>query len=263
MIKALFTSATGMNAQTTAIDNTSNNIANVNTTGFKKGQTDFQDLIYVNNRAAGVENAQGTQFPSGLQVGSGVQVAGITKVHTQGNLVNTGNRYDMAIQGEGFFQVTLPGTGELRYTRDGAFRLNSQGNLVSASGYLLAPQITIPNDALSVTIGVDGTVSVTQPGSTTPTQVGQINIARFSNPSGLSAEGGNLFSDTPVSGTAILSSPGQNGAGTLQQNFLERANVDVVTELVNLILAQRAYEFNTRAVRTSDNMLAATTDLIR
>jgi flagellar basal-body rod protein FlgG len=254
MIKALFTSATGMNAQTTAIDNTSNNIANVNTTGFKKGQTDFQDLIYVNNRAAGVENAQGTQFPSGIQIGSGVQVAGITKVHSQGNLVNTGNRYDLAIQGDGFFQVTLPGTGELRYTRDGAFRLNSQGNLVTADGFLLSPQITIPNDALSVTIGVDGTVSVTQPGSTSATQVGQINIARFSNPSGLSAEGRNLYSQTDVSGTPTQS---------LQQNFLERSNVDVVGELVNLILAQRAYEFNTRAVRTSDNMLAATTDLIR
>lgn len=263
MIKALFTSATGMNAQTTSIDNTSNNIANVNTTGFKKGQTDFQDLIYVNNRPAGADNAQGTQFPSGLQIGSGVQVAGVTKVHTQGNLVNTGNQYDLAIQGDGFFQITLPGTGELRYSRDGSFRLNSQGNLVNSDGFLLSPQITIPNDATSVTVGIDGTVTVKQPGSTTATQVGQINLARFANPSGLSAEGRNLYSETAVSGTATQSSPGQNGAGTLQQNFLERANVDVVTELVNLILAQRAYEFNTRAVRTSDNMLSATTDLIR
>lgn len=263
MIKALFTSATGMNAQTTAIDNTSNNIANVNTNGFKKGQTQFQDLFYVNNRPAGVDNAQGVQFPSGLQIGSGVQVSAINKVHTQGAIVQTGNKYDMAIQGDGFFQVILPGTGEIRYTRDGAFGLNATGNLVNPDGFLLSPQVTIPSDATEVSIGLDGTISVIQPGTTVATPVGQLNIARFQNPAGLSAEGHNLFAETVVSGTAIQTTPGQNGAGTIQQRSLERSNVDVVTELVNLILAQRAYEFNTRAVRTADNMLASTTDLIR
>lgn len=263
MIAALYTSATGMNAQSTALDNTSNNLANVNTNGFKKGEAAFQDLVYVNAQPPGGQVAQGIQNPTGLQLGSGVRVTGITKIFTQGSLVNTQNPFDVAVEGEGFFQVTMP-NGELRYTRDGALRVNAQGNLVTSDGFLINPQVTIPPTALNVTIGADGTVSATQAGATNATTVlGQLTLARFQNPAGLSAEGRNLLAETASSGAPILATPGQNGVGLLQQGFLERSNVDVVTELVGLILAQRAYEFNTRAVRTADNMLAATTELIR
>jgi flagellar basal-body rod protein FlgG len=263
VIKALFTSATGMNAQTTFIDNTANNIANVNTNGFKKGQADFQDLIYVNQRTPGSDAAQGLQVPTGLQLGSGVRVAGITKVFTEGALVNTQNPLDVAVEGEGFFQVTLP-SGELRYTRDGALRLNAQGSFVTSDGFLISPQITIPAGAVSISIGSDGTVSVQNAGAlNASTVLGQLTLVRFVNPAGLSAEGRNLFAETASSGAPVIATPGQNGVGLTRQGFLERSNVDVVTELINLILAQRAYEFNTRAVRTADNMLASTTDLVR
>ncbi|AMV25016.1 Flagellar basal-body rod protein FlgG [Gemmata sp. SH-PL17] len=263
MIKALFTSATGMSVQTTSIDNTSNNIANVNTNGFKKGQADFQDLIYVNQRTPGSDAAQGLQVPTGLQIGSGARVAGITKVFTEGALVNTQNPFDVAVEGEGFFQVTLP-SGELRYTRDGALRLNAQGSLVTSDGFLISPQITIPTSAVAVSVGSDGTISVQNAGAlNASTVLGQLTLVRFQNPAGLSAEGRNLFAETASSGAPLIATPGQNGVGLTRQGFLERSNVDVVTELVNLILAQRAYEFNTRAVRTADNMLASTTDLIR
>ncbi len=263
MIKALFTSATGMNAQVTSIDNTSNNIANVNTNGFKKGQTDFQDLIYVNQRTPGSDVAQGLQVPTGLQVGSGVRVAGITKVFTPGALVNTQNPFDVAVEGDGFFQVTLP-SGELRYTRDGALRVNAQGSLVTSDGFLISPQITVPQGVVSVSIGADGSVTAQQAGAlNATTNLGQLTLVRFVNPAGLSAEGRNLFAETPSSGAPVIATPGQNGVGLTRQGFLERSNVDVVTELIGLILAQRAYEFNTRAVRTADNMLASTTDLVR
>lgn len=263
MIKSLFTSATGMNAQTTYIDNTANNIANVNTNGFKKGQVTFQDLLYVNSIAPGSTVAQGLQTPTGLQIGSGTRVSGITKVFTPGALINTQNPFDIAIEGDGFFQVTLP-NGELRYTRDGALRLNAQGNLVTSDGFLISPQITIPPQAVSVSIGPDGTVSIQNAGAlNASTVLGQLTLVRFQNPAGLSAEGRNLFAETASSGAPIIATPGQNGVGLTQQGFLERSNVDVVTELINLILAQRAYEFNTRAVRTADNMLASTTDLVR
>lgn len=263
MIKALYTAATGMNAQTTSIDNTANNIANVNTNGFKKGQVDFQDLLYVNQRTPGADAAQGLQVPTGLQIGSGTRVAGVTKIFTTGSLVNTQNPLDVAVEGDGFFQVTLP-NGELRYTRDGGLRLNAQGNLVTSDGFLISPQISIPSQAVSISIGADGTISVTNAGATnTSTVLGQLTLVRFQNPAGLSAEGRNLFSESASSGAPIIATPGQNGVGLTRQGFLERSNVDVVTELVNLILAQRAYEFNTRAVRTADNMLSSTTELIR
>jgi flagellar basal-body rod protein FlgG len=263
MIKALYTSATGLNTQQLVVDNTANNLANTNTTGFKKGQADFQDLIYVNEVTPGAEAFQGLQVPSGLQIGSGTRVSGITKVFTQGALVNTGNPLDVAIQGPGFLQVTLP-NGELRYTRDGALRLNAQGNLVTSDGFLLQPQITIPQEAISISIGTDGTISVVNAGATnTSTILGQLQLVRFQNPAGLSAEGRNLFSETASSGAPNQATPGLNGTGLIQQSFLERSNVDVVTELVSLILAQRTYEFNTRAIRTSDEMLQDTTDLIR
>lgn len=263
MIRALYTSATGMNVQSTVIDNTSNNLANVNTNGFKKGQADFQDLIYVNEKTPGSEAAQGQQIPTGLQIGSGARVAAITKVHTQGALVNTQNPLDIAIEGQGFLQVTLP-SGEIRYTRDGALRLNNVGNLVTADGFLISPPVTIPQDAVSVSIAADGTVSVVNAGATQASAiVGQLTLVRFANPAGLSAEGRNLLAETASSGPPLLATPGLNGTGFLRQGFQERSNVEVVNELVSLILAQRAYEFNTRAIRTADNMLSATTELIR
>jgi flagellar basal-body rod protein FlgG len=263
VIKALFTSATGMSAQSTLIDNTSNNLANVNTNGFKKGEVSFQDLVYVNAQAPGTNAAQGLTVPTGLQIGSGSRVSGVTKIFSEGTLSSTQNPFDVAISGDGFFQVTLP-NGELRYTRDGALRLNGQGNLVTADGFFINPQVSIPPQALSVTIGTDGTISVVNAGAqNTATVLGQLTLVRFQNPAGLSAEGRNLFAETASSGAPIIATPGQNGVGFTQQGFLERSNVDVVNELVNLIVAQRAYEFNTRAVRTADNMLASTTDLIR
>ncbi len=263
MIKALYTSATGMNAQTTYLDNTSNNIANVNTTGFKKGVVQFQDLLYINRVAPGSFGAQGLNVPTGLQIGSGTMVSGITKIFSTGSMVNTTNPYDIAIEGDGFFQVTLP-DGEIWYTRDGSFNLNQNGNLVTSDGFLLSPPLTIPLQAVSVSIGADGTVSVINAGAPQATTViGQLTLARFLNPAGLNAEGRNLFAETQSSGPAVLATPGQNGVGLVQQGYVEQSNVNVVTELVNLIVAQRAYEFNTRAIRTADNMLASTTDLIR
>jgi flagellar basal-body rod protein FlgG len=253
-----------MNAQSTLLDSISNNLANVNTNGYKRGETTFEDLIYVSEQGApGGQAAPGLNVPTGLQIGSGVRVNGITKIFTQGGLTATSNPLDVAIEGDGFFQITMP-NGELRYTRDGAFRLNSQGNLVTVDGFLLSPQITIPPQAVSITIASDGTVSVVNAGAlNTSTVLGQLTLTRFQNPAGLSAEGRNLYAETASSGSPIIATPGQNGTGLLQQGFLERSNVDVVTELVGLILAQRAYEFNTRSVRTADNMLAATTELIR
>ncbi|MDW8242235.1 MAG: flagellar basal-body rod protein FlgG [Thermogemmata sp.] len=263
MLRALYTGATGLTAQTVNLDNTANNLANVNTVGFKRGEVSFQDLLYYNQQNAGGFIAQGLQVPSGIQLGSGTRVSGITKIFTPGALLNTQNPLDVAIEGDGFFQVILP-NGEIRYTRDGSFRLNAQGNLVTSDGFLVSPQITIPPQAVSISIGADGTVSIQNAGAlNTTTVVGQLTVVRFQNPAGLSAEGRNLFAETASSGAPIISVPGQNGAGLVRQGFLERSNVDIVSELVNLITSQRAYEFNTRAIRTADNMLAATTDLIR
>ncbi|WP_020473202.1 flagellar basal-body rod protein FlgG [Zavarzinella formosa] len=263
MIRALYTSSTGLSAQQVVLDNTANNLANVNTNGFKRGQADFQDLIYVNERNPGADAAQGLQVPTGLQIGSGVRVSGITKIFAQGSIVNTGNPLDVAIEGQGFFQVTMP-NGEIRYTRDGGLRMNAVGNIVTSDGFLLSPQVTIPTEAVSISIGTDGTISVVNAGSNgASTTLGQLTLVRFPNPAGLSAEGRNLFAESASSGAATTSTPGLNGTGLIRQGFEERSNVDTVTELVNLILAQRAYEFNTRAITTANNMLQATVDLIR
>jgi flagellar basal-body rod protein FlgG len=251
-----------MIAQQLLVDNTANNLANVNTGGFKRNEIQFQDLIYSTLRAPGAEVLAGTAVPSSLQLGNGVRVAGNSKIFTEGTLQNTGNPLDMAITGEGFFQVLAP-DGTTRYTRDGAFRLNATGALVNADGFALTPAITIPANALSVTIGTDGTVSVLTPPGTTATVVGQITLARFANPAGLNAAGRNLFLESPASGAPVTTTPGIGGAGLIQQGFLEGSNVEVVQELVNLILAQRAYEFNTKAVRVSDEMLAATNNLVQ
>ncbi len=263
MIKALYTAATGMQAQQTAVDNAANNLANVDTNGYKRSSLQFQDLIYQTVRSPGTQGATGLEVPTGIQIGSGVKVSAIGKIFTEGVLENTSNELDIAIEGPGFFQILLP-SGEFRYTRDGAFRLNSNGQLVTADGYLLQPPIAIPNDTLSVTVGTDGTVSVVTAGApNAATVVGNISTTRFSNPAGLRAEGRNLFAETTASGAPITGTPGQNGLGTLQQGFLERANVSVVTELIQLITAQRAFEASQRAILTSDRLLETTNSIVR
>lgn len=263
MIRAFHTSATGMSAQQLVLDNTANNLANVNTTGFKRSQLDFQDLIYTTLRQPGADSTQGQQLPTGLQIGHGVRVAGNTRHFTIGTLELTGNPLDVAIEGNGFFKVQSPGGG-FRYTRDGAFRINSNGELVTSDGFFVEPRITIPSDALSVTVGNDGTVSVVSAGSQNSIQrVGQLTLARFANPAGLKGEGRNLFSESPASGNAQDAQPGLEGTGLLRGGFLEKSNVDVVQELVNLIQAQRAYEFNTKAIKVADEMLSTTNELVR
>jgi flagellar basal-body rod protein FlgG len=262
MIKALYTSATGLSAQQVAVDSTSNNLANVNTTAFKRSQPDFQDLLYVTQRAPGSESAQSVTSPQGLQIGSGVRVSGNTKIFSQGTLNNTSNKMDTAIDGDGFFKIQLPG-GEIRYTRDGSFQLSPKGQIVTADGYTVSPGITVPPNSQNLTIGEDGTVSVDVPPATTPSVLGQLDLVRFANPTGLSSEGRNLYAETAASGTPTQAQAGQQGAGSIRQGFLEGSNVEVVRELVNLILAQRAYEFNTRAVRAADDMLSYTNNLSR
>ena len=260
MIRALYSSATGMKAQETMIDVTANNLANVNTNGFKRSQVDFADLLYSTARQAGSEIANGLQSPIGLQIGSGVRPVGTTKSFTPGTIEQTGNPTDVAIEGDGFFQITLP-NGDMRYTRDGSFRTDANGNLVTLQGYSLVSQVTIPQNGTNVNVGADGNVSVTVDGVIQ--NVGQLNVARFQNPAGLSSEGGNLYAETAASGPALPGQPGLNGNGTLLGGFLERSNVEVVTELISLITAQRAYEINSRAIRAGDEMLSTTTDIVR
>ena len=261
MLRALSTSATGMQAQQLMVDTIANNIANINTTGFKRSQVDFQDLLYVQVKPPGGEVAQGILSPAGFEVGSGVVPASTLKVFSMGELENTERDLDVAIEGDGFLQVVLP-DGAIRYTRDGSLRMNAEGALVSSSGFYVEPSITIPSDTVRVIIGQDGTVSVIQGGSRSPQQVGQITLARFPNKAGLSSEGHNLYAETPSSGSVTTGTPGSEGFGALQQGFLERSNVQVVTELVRLIMAQRAYEINSRAIRAGDEMLATTNRIL-
>jgi flagellar basal-body rod protein FlgG len=250
-----------MTAQQALLDTTANNLANVNTNGFKKMELDFQDLIYNTVEAPGAQASQGLQIPTGLQFGNGTRVAGTTKLFTEGVLENTTNQFDIAIEGQGFIQVNLP-DGSIRYTRDGALQLNQNGQIVTSDGFLVQPQLTIPQDALSVSIGTDGTVSVITAGApNVATPLGQLTLVRFINPAGLSSDGRNFFQETAASGPPITTIAGQNGAGTIQQGFLERSNVDVVQALISLILAQRVYEFNTRAAKTADQMLADTNNI--
>jgi len=252
MLKAFSTAATGMEAQQRMVDVTANNLANINTNGFKRSTVDFQDLLYVKIRASGTEVASGITAPAGLEIGSGVCVASTVKVFSAGELQNTNRPLDVAISGEGFLQVSLPG-GELRYTRDGALQTNGEGQLVTTTGYTIEPSISIPTDAEFVDIAKDGGVNVTVAGAASV--VGTLELARFPNPSGLSSEGDNLFAETAASGTATTGTPGDSGFGTLQSGFLEKSNVQMITELVNLIKAQRAYETNSRAIRAADEML--------
>ncbi len=260
MIRSLWIAKTGLEAQQFNVDVISNNLANVSTNAFKRQRPIFEDLLYQTLRQPGAQSSQQTQFPTGLQVGTGVTPVATVRIHTNGNLQQTGNSLDLAINGRGFFQILLP-DGATAYTRDGAFQLDSQGQVVNASGYQLQPALTIPSDALSITIGADGTVSVTQPGSPNPTQVGNIQLADFVNPAGLQSRGENLYMETASSGPPTVNDPGSNGLGVLNQGYVETSNVSVTEELVNLITAQRAFEINSRAVQTSDEMLQRLTQL--
>jgi flagellar basal-body rod protein FlgG len=250
MLRAFSTAATGMSAQQMIVDTISNNLANMNTNGFKRSQVDFQDLMYVRTQEPGAT------VPSGFEVGSGVRPASTLKIFTQGEMATTGRNLDVAIAGDGFFQVTGPGS-KVFYTRDGALRMDQKGTLVNSSGYPLSPPITIPADATSITIAGDGTVSVYSGSNTAASNVGTIALVRFSNPSGLTSQGGNLFAETAASGAPISGSPGQNGFGSVQQGQLEGSNVQMVKELVSLITAQRAYETNSRAIQAGNEMLTA------
>ncbi|MBZ0126996.1 MAG: flagellar basal-body rod protein FlgG [Rhodocyclaceae bacterium] len=260
MIRSLWIAKTGLDAQQTQLDVTSNNLANVSTNGFKRARAVFEDLLYQTLRQPGASSSAQTQIPSGLQIGTGVRPVATERIFTQGNLTQTGNSLDLAIQGEGFFQIQLP-DGTVGYTRDGAFQKDSQGQIVTANGYPLSPAITIPSNALSISIGTDGVVTVLQSGSPTPVQVGQIQLASFVNSGGLQSMGQNLFLETASSGTATPNTPGTNGVGLLNQGYVETSNVNVVEELVSMITTQRAYEINSRAISTSDEMLARLTQL--
>jgi len=254
MIRSLWISKTGLDAQQTQMDVIANNLANVSTNGFKRSRAVFEDLLYQNIRQPGAQSSQQTQLPSGLQLGTGVRPVATERIFTQGNLQQTSNSKDVAIQGDGFFQVLMP-DGTTAYTRDGAFQVDNQGQLVTSSGFPVQPAITVPNNATSLTIGRDGTVSVTQSGSSNTVQIGTIQLATFINPAGLLSKGENMFVETTASGTPTTNSPGSNGAGILAQGFVETSNVNVVEELVNMIQTQRAYEMNSKAITTSDQML--------
>ena len=254
MDQALWIAKTGLEAQQTRMAITANNLANVNTTGFKRSRAVFEDLLYQNNGQAGAQSSEDTQLNSGLMVGTGVRVVATEKIFNQGNLVQTGNSMDMAIQGRGFFQVLTP-EGSLAYTRDGTFQVNADGEIVTAKGFTLDPGITIPEDAQSITISGDGIVSVLQPGNSTVTELGTIQIADFVNPAGLQPIGQNLFLETGSSGSPQTGTPGLDGMGTLSQGSLETSNVNTVEELVNMIETQRAYEMNSKAIATAEQML--------
>ena len=254
MIRSLWISKTGLEAQQTQMDVISNNLANVSTNGFKRSRAVFEDLLYQTIRQPGAQSSQQTQLPSGLQIGTGVRPVATERIFTQGNLQQTGNSLDIAIQGPGFFQVQLP-DGSTAYTRDGSFQINSQGQLVTSSGYQVQPAITIPAGTQSITIAKDGTISAAQSGSTALVQLGSLQLANFINPAGLQAHGENLYLETAASGTASNGTPGSNGLGQLNQGYAETSNVNVVEELVNMIQTQRAYEINSKAVTISDQML--------
>jgi flagellar basal-body rod protein FlgG len=254
MIRSLWISKTGLEAQQTQMDVISNNLANVSTNGFKRSRAVFEDLLYQNLRQPGAQSSQQTQIPSGLQIGTGVRPVATERIHTQGNLQQTSNQLDVAIQGAGFFQVLQP-DGTTAYTRDGSFQTDSQGQIVTANGFVVQPAITIPANATSVTIGQDGVVTVTQSGATAAVQVGSLQLATFINPSGLESMGQNMYMETASSGTPSTNVPGTNGTGTLNQGYVETSNVNVVEELVNMIQTQRSYEINSKAITTSSEML--------
>ena len=254
MIRSLWISKTGLDAQQMAIDVVANNLANVSTNGFKRSRAVFEDLLYQTLRQPGAKSSTQTDIPSGLQLGTGVRPIATERVFTQGNLVQTGNGLDMAINGNGFFQIQLP-DGTTGYSRDGSFQLNSQGQIVTASGFIVSPGVTIPTGTQSVTISRDGIVSALVGGSAAPTQVGQLQLANFVNTGGLQSQGENIYLETVSSGSPNTGNPGSTGFGLLNQGFTETSNVNVAEELVNMIQAQRAFELNSRAIQASDQML--------
>ncbi|WP_353154042.1 flagellar basal-body rod protein FlgG [Herminiimonas fonticola] len=260
MIRSLWISKTGLDAQQTQMDVISNNLANVSTTGFKRSRAVFEDLLYQTIRQPGAASSQQTELPSGLQLGTGVRPVATERIHTQGNLQLTSNAKNLAIEGDGFFQVLMP-DGTTAYTRDGSFQTDNQGQMVTSSGFPIQPAITIPENATSITISRDGIVSVTVSGTTAATEVGALQLATFINPAGLMSRGENLYVETTASGTANTNTPGSNGAGLLKQNYVETSNVNVVEELVSMIQTQRAYEINSKAITTSDQMLQRLTQI--
>jgi flagellar basal-body rod protein FlgG len=262
MIKAMNTAATGMVAQQSSIDNIANNLANVNTTGFKKARVEFQDILYQNFRKAGTASAIGAIVPVNLDVGYGTRAVATTREFAPGSVTITKNPTDLAIAGNGFFQIAMP-DGTTAYSRDGSFKLSAEGQMVTSDGFLMTPEITVPEDATDLSVALDGQVFVLLVGNDTPQQIGQIELAKFINPAGLSAVGHNLYRETPASGTPITGLPGNEGLGTLDQGHLETSNVSVVDEMVNMIMAQRAYEINSKVIQTSDDMSQTINNLKR
>jgi flagellar basal-body rod protein FlgG len=251
-----------MTAQQMNVDVISNNLANVNTTGFKRSRVDFEDVLYQTDRVPGTQTAANATLPTGIQVGLGSRPNSVYKLFSQGTFQQTNNPFDLVVEGDGFFQIQMP-DGTLAYTRDGAFKVDQDGRLVTASGLPLTPEIIIPPDALTFSVGQDGTVSVTVQGESQPRQLGQLELTRFVNPAGLMSNGRNLFVVTAASGNPMTDIPGQNGLGTITQGFIEMSNVKVVEEMVNMIVAMRAYEINSRSIQTSDEMLAIANNVRR
>ena len=260
MLRSLWTAATGMAAQQYNIDTISNNLANVNTTAFKKSRAEFQDLLYQTIRPAGMTNSMGTQFPTPIEIGHGTKLSATQKSFIQGNLVQTDNPLDLSVQGAGFFAIQNP-NGDVAYTRDGSFKVDGTGNLVTSSGYSLIPAITIPQNTSAVVIRENGDIMVTVPNQTDAQNVGSIRLTNFINPAGLESLGGNLYKETEASGEAVDGTPGTAGFGALTQGQLEASNVSVVEEMVNIITSQRAYEINAKAITTSDQMLTTANNL--
>jgi flagellar basal-body rod protein FlgG len=260
MIRSLWIAKTGLDAQQMQLDTISHNLANVGTNGYKRSHAVFEDLLYQNLRQSGAQETQQNTLPAGLQLGTGVRPVATTRVFSQGNLQKTENPLDLAINGQGFLQVQMP-DGTTAYTRDGSLKINAEGQLVTNNGFPLNPSMTVPANAVSVTVGIDGIVTAVLPGASAPTQIGQMQVANFVNPSGLEPKGLNLFGETAASGAPTVGTPGTNGTGTISQGYVETSNVNVVEELVAMIQAQRAYEINSKAIQTSDQMLGKLSQL--
>jgi flagellar basal-body rod protein FlgG len=262
MIKAMRTAASGMYAQQLNVDTIANNLANVNTTGYKKSKVEFQDVLYTKLRAQGTETAAGSKVPVGLDVGYGTKPVATQRFFTEGNLQQTGNPLDLSIEGDGFYQITMPG-GETGYSRDGSFKMSADGQLTTSDGFYLQPSVSIPADSESISISADGVVSVKVAGDAQPQEVGQIELAKFINPAGLEAIGHNLFLANGATGSPTLGNPSSSGFGRINQGYLEMSNVEIVEEMVNMIMAQRAYEINSKAITTSDEMSQLASNLKR
>ena len=262
MLRTFWIAASGMGSQQLNLDVIANNLANVNTVGFKRSRADFETLLYQESRLPGAASSPDSEFPTGMSVGLGVRPVATQKIFSEGNIEETGNPLDMAIQGDGFYKITMP-NGETAYTRAGAFKVDSEGKIVNSNGYAMDPEISIPEDTRSITISADGIVSVTQAGSNVPTEIGSIELVKFINPAGLRPIGQNLFMETTASGDEISGVPGEEGLGTIAQGFLENSNVNVVEEMVKMIVSQRAYEVNSKIIQSADEMLQMANNLRR